>query len=308
MAWRKWQKSSGFLKGLPFLFCELRQKVGERRDASEPPNNEVMSNLLPHTESLPWVRYALVDHFKLLELETPEQEADRWYPGKRHLGLFQFLPSFGWKTRFHYTRFQIPPPESIMAKIKIDVLGTAWSLAIRHPALAFQIYHWLALWLSASHNMSQGPLSSPEIWNRNIIHLGFIMRRKWDSRYQVTGAQIGMWYLSGNSCLCVYRIWQAPLYMVGLSRWLSSKESTCQEGDVGSIPGSRSPLEKEMATHCSILAWEIPWTERSLVGCSPWGRKESGSTEQLNSGGLHMLITQGRSGVSFYRWSKWSSK
>ena len=25
--------------------------------------------------------------------------------------------------------------------------------------------------------------------------------------------------------------------------------------------GQGDPLEKEMATHCSILAWEIPWTE-----------------------------------------------
>ena len=31
--------------------------------------------------------------------------------------------------------------------------------------------------------------------------------------------------------------------------------------DMGLIPGSRRPLEKEMATHSSILAWEIPWTE-----------------------------------------------
>ena len=30
------------------------------------------------------------------------------------------------------------------------------------------------------------------------------------------------------------------------------------------------PLEKEMATHSSILAWEIPW---SLAGYSPWGLK-----------------------------------
>ena len=29
-------------------------------------------------------------------------------------------------------------------------------------------------------------------------------------------------------------------------------------GDVGSIPGSGNPLEKEMATHSSILDWEIP--------------------------------------------------
>ena len=32
-------------------------------------------------------------------------------------------------------------------------------------------------------------------------------------------------------------------------------------GDTGSIPGSGRSLEKEMATHSSILAWEIPGTE-----------------------------------------------
>ena len=31
--------------------------------------------------------------------------------------------------------------------------------------------------------------------------------------------------------------------------------------DVGSIPGSEDPLEEEMATHSSILARRIPWTE-----------------------------------------------
>ena len=38
------------------------------------------------------------------------------------------------------------------------------------------------------------------------------------------------------------------------------------------------PLEKEMATHSSILAWRIPWTEE-LAGYSPWGCKESETTE-----------------------------
>ena len=32
--------------------------------------------------------------------------------------------------------------------------------------------------------------------------------------------------------------------------------------DVGSIPGSGDPLEKGKATHFSILAWKIPWTEK----------------------------------------------
>ena len=39
------------------------------------------------------------------------------------------------------------------------------------------------------------------------------------------------------------------------------KESACSVGDLGSIPGQEDPLEKEMATHSSILDWEIPWTE-----------------------------------------------
>ena len=37
-------------------------------------------------------------------------------------------------------------------------------------------------------------------------------------------------------------------------------------------------LEKEMATHSSILAWRIPGTG-SLVACHLWGRIESDTTE-----------------------------
>ena len=37
-------------------------------------------------------------------------------------------------------------------------------------------------------------------------------------------------------------------------------------------------LEKEMATHSSVLAWRIPG-QGSLVGCRLWGRTESDTTE-----------------------------
>ena len=47
-------------------------------------------------------------------------------------------------------------------------------------------------------------------------------------------------------------------------------------GDLGSIPGSEDPLGKEMATHSSILAWRISWTEEpgGLVHAVPncWAR------------------------------------
>ena len=37
-------------------------------------------------------------------------------------------------------------------------------------------------------------------------------------------------------------------------------------------------LEKEMATHSSVLAWRIPGTGEP-VGCRPWGRTESDTTD-----------------------------
>ena len=46
--------------------------------------------------------------------------------------------------------------------------------------------------------------------------------------------------------------------------------------------GREDPLEKEMATHSSILAWEISWTEEP-GGLRSRGHKESDTTEQVNN-------------------------
>ena len=45
--------------------------------------------------------------------------------------------------------------------------------------------------------------------------------------------------------------------------------------------GQEDPLEKGMATHTRILAWRIPWTERSLADYRPWGCKYLDTTEHL---------------------------
>ena len=53
-----------------------------------------------------------------------------------------------------------------------------------------------------------------------------------------------------------------------------------EAGDTGSIPGSgRSPLEKEMATHSCILAWEIPWREEPGGLQSMGSQRESDTTQ-----------------------------
>ena len=46
--------------------------------------------------------------------------------------------------------------------------------------------------------------------------------------------------------------------------------------------GIVSLLEKEMATHSCTLAWKIPWMEEPGRLYSPWGRKESDTTELLH--------------------------
>ena len=43
-------------------------------------------------------------------------------------------------------------------------------------------------------------------------------------------------------------------------------------------PGREDPLEKDMATHSSILTWRILWTEEPDGLYSPWGHKESETT------------------------------
>ena len=99
-------------------------------------------------------------------------------------------------------------------------------------------------------------------------------------------ALVGNWCWSSvtlNCChidclrfLCPAHVyWVDLLLILGLPWWLSSKESACQflpvqEMRVRSLDWL-DPLEEEMATHSSILAWKIPWTE------NPGGLQSMGS-------------------------------
>ena len=72
--------------------------------------------------------------------------------------------------------------------------------------------------------------------------------------------------------------WKVPWYPGGSD----GKASACNVGELGSIPGlgkslsCEDPLEKELATHSSILAWKIPWTEE------PGGLQAMGVTKELD--------------------------
>ncbi|XP_055441137.1 glomulin isoform X2 [Bubalus kerabau] len=63
-----------------------------------------------------------------------------------------------------------------------------------------------------------------------------------------------------------------------------------QEMQVQSL-SQEDPLEESMGTHSSSLAWKIP-CQRSLVGYSPWGRKESDTAEQLSTHAHHLNVKE----------------
>ena len=105
-------------------------------------------------------------------------------------------------------------------------------------------------------------------------------------------------------CLC-FRVYlflcvQAPI--VGQVQYLSGLfflEASLMAQTVKHLPAmwetwvpsldQEDTLDKEMATHSSIVAWKSPW-RWSLVCYSPWGSKQSATTEQLYFRYLFFLI------------------
>ena len=87
-------------------------------------------------------------------------------------------------------------------------------------------------------------------------------------------------------------------WITALSNSMKSYEPCCvgppmMDGSWWRVLTKCGPLEKGMANHFSILALRTPWTvwkgkkiwhwrEGSSACCSPWGRKESDTTERLN--------------------------
>ena len=85
--------------------------------------------------------------------------------------------------------------------------------------------------------------------------------------------------------ICLYEIgscasggWQAG--NLGRPQWLSSKEPACDgedTGDIGKIPWRRA------WQRTPVFLPGVSRGKRSLAGYSPWGRKESDTTEQLST-------------------------
>ena len=71
-------------------------------------------------------------------------------------------------------------------------------------------------------------------------------------------------------------------YSTGFPGSSAAKESACSAGDPCSIPGSGRSLGEGIGYPLQYSCLENPHRQKSLAGCSPWGRKESDMTEWLS--------------------------
>ena len=84
----------------------------------------------------------------------------------------------------------------------------------------------------------------------------------------------------------VFSILKLYLFLLGFPPGSDGKESACNVGDLGLIPGlGRSPGEWH-GNRLQYSCLENPRGQRSLAGYSQWGRKESDMTEQVSTAHL----------------------
>ena len=161
-------------------------------------------------------------------------------------------------------------------------MGRFWVFFLSHTAPGFQLwfYFHLCMW---------------------VLHWGLLLRLPWrtwvcpcegqcggGAAAWVTGVLAapgtqGGWWLGQQEIQRSRRVWQPVLAnilqysclenpLLDRKAWQATVyKRVCKEC---TIQGREDPLEKEMATHSSILAWRIPWTEEP-GGLQSTGRKES---------------------------------
>ena len=146
-------------------------------------------------------------------------------------------------------RFFPPICAFLLRKRKLSVLPLAYSPSYSFLNLVSSLFLNRSLARRIGHAFDQSdPLTGLEVGSSFLRH--------WLDRWRADN-----WTKSG---LCKEGKGRTDTTsrQSGLPRWLRVKESTCQcRRDRVELLGQEDSLEKEMATHSSILTWEIPCTE-----------------------------------------------
>ena len=126
---------------------------------------------------------------------------------------------------------------------KASLMKEAWALESRSSCSKTHLP------AKTSPHLSLGPnLSVPEDEDSRRAHLSNLSR---------TQAWISVMVVEGVASWCHFQLW-FNIHYGSFPGGSDSKQPVCNAGDPGSIPGWGRSLEKQMATHSSILAWRIP--------------------------------------------------
>ena len=147
-------------------------------------------------------------------------------------------------------------------------------LCIAHRKYPVQFHLWICEWLQEGNNTFPSG-----VWLNQDLSLPFY---KWTSNSN--SGKIILWKTSLRSSGLADFL--NSHYSLGFLGAWDSKESVCNAGDQGSIPGPEKSPGKRSFYYSTILAWRIPWTEEPL-GYSPWGCKESETTKWLSLSFTH---------------------
>ena len=102
------------------------------------------------------------------------------------------------------------------------------------------------------------------------------------------------WFFAILNCMCIHIQWNIRniIYIYTSQVGSEVKNSQAMQETQLRSQDQEDPLEKEMATHSSILTWEIPWTEEP-GGLCPWSHtrtRHSLVTKQQHIYISHLLL------------------
>ena len=140
-------------------------------------------------------------------------------------------------------------------------------------------------WIFTGRTVAEAPILWPSMRRANssekTLMLGKIegrRRREWQGTRRLDGISDSMeMNLSKLWEMVTGHLWRTR-FQFGFAGGSVVKNHAGDTVEWVWSPGQEDPLEEEMATHSSILAWRIPWTEEP-VGYSPWGHKEVDTTD-----------------------------
>ena len=176
----------------------------------------------------------------------------------------------------------VPPCVCVCASLGTPASLTAFGWTRHAFAKPGNGHHHLTAtpaWVPASRGNFSQPSGLGSTWKRKgetpAVSFGLgavsVSQSPAEGKRKCEGLKPGLAFRGGPAGLgpadpCVWggaRRLQAPMTLrcLGCPGGSCGKESACNAGDPGSIPGWGRPREEEMATHSRIFAWRIPWTE-----------------------------------------------